>query len=123
MKLLLDTCVWGGAKVDLVTAGYDVLWCGDWEQDPGDEEIMVLARREQRILITLDKDFGELAIVKGRPHSGIIRLVDIRAREQGKYCLPVLERYRRELRDGAIVTLQGSRIRIRPSVSPDSGSS
>ena len=123
MKLLLDTCVWGGAKADLVAAGYDVVWCGDWEQDPGDEEIIALAHREQRILITLDKDFGELAIVKRRPHSGIIRLVDIRARKQGKHCLLVLERYRRELLDGAIVTLQANRIRIRPSARPDPGNS
>jgi len=120
MKLLLDTCVWGGTKTDLTAAGYDVIWCGDWEQDPGDEEIIALACREQRILITLDKDFGELAIVKGRLHSGIIRLVDIRAREQGKYCLLVLERYRRELLDGAIVVLQANRIRIRPLANPNS---
>ena len=40
MRLLLDTCVWGGAKADLEAAGYDVVWCGEWEQDPGDEEIL-----------------------------------------------------------------------------------
>ncbi|WP_424945075.1 hypothetical protein [Candidatus Thiosymbion oneisti] len=71
-------------------------------------------------MITLDKDFGELAIVKGQLHNGIVRLVDIRAREQGKYCLLVLERYHRELLDGAIVVLQANRIRIRPSESPNS---
>jgi predicted nuclease of predicted toxin-antitoxin system len=94
MKLLLDTCVWGGAKADLEATGNDVVWGCDWEQDPGDEEIIALARKEQRILITLDKDFGELAIVKGRPHSGIIRLVDIRAREQGKHCRFICETMR-----------------------------
>jgi predicted nuclease of predicted toxin-antitoxin system len=26
--------------------------------------------------VTLDKDFGELAVVYGHPHAGIIRLVD-----------------------------------------------
>jgi len=119
MRLLLDTCVWGGAKATLQEAGYDVLWSGDWERDPGDEEIMALAYRENRILITLDKDFGELAIVKRRPHSGIIRLVDIRAREQGKYTLLVVEHYHRELLDGAIVTVQTDRVRIRPSTNPD----
>ena len=71
-------------------------------------------------MITLDKDFGELAIAKGRLHNGIIRLVDIRAREQGEYCLLVLERYRRELFDGAIVVLQANRIRIRPAASSNS---
>lgn len=54
MRLLLDTCVWGGAKKELVSAGHDVVWCGDWERDPGDLEILAVAKREQRILITLD---------------------------------------------------------------------
>lgn len=30
MKVLLDTCVWGGAKETLEAAGYDVIWGGDW---------------------------------------------------------------------------------------------
>lgn len=50
--------------------------------DPGDEEILRLALTEKRILVTLDKDFGELAIVKGMPHCGIIRLVNISAKKQ-----------------------------------------
>ena len=63
MKLLLDTCVWGGAVKPLVDAGHDVVWTGAWESDPDDDEILALAYREQRVLVTLDKDFGELAIV------------------------------------------------------------
>ncbi|GAB4233355.1 MAG: hypothetical protein Kow00121_61370 [Elainellaceae cyanobacterium] len=38
MKILLDTCVWGGVKSGLEAAGYDVIWSGEWETDPGDEE-------------------------------------------------------------------------------------
>ncbi len=29
MKLLLDTCVWGGARKDLEAFGHDVVWTGD----------------------------------------------------------------------------------------------
>lgn len=83
MKILLDTCVWSGARAVLEDAGYDVIWTGDWEQDPGDNEILAYAYRESRILVTLDKDFGELAIVFNRPHSGILRLVNLSARQQG----------------------------------------
>ena len=36
----------------------------------GDDEILARAYAEQRILVTIDKDFGELAIVHGRPHCG-----------------------------------------------------
>jgi len=87
MKVLLDTCIWGGAKYVLIEAGHDVVWTGDWEHDPGDEEILAYAYSEKRILITQDKDFGELAIVRGNPHCGIIRLSGYAGRGQGKLCI------------------------------------
>jgi len=74
VKLLLDTCVWGGARESLEEAGHDVVWAGNWSEDPGDEELLGIADREGRILVTLDKDFGELAIVRGISHCGILRL-------------------------------------------------
>jgi len=113
MKLLLDTCVWGGVKKILEEANHDVIWCGDWDKDPGDEFIISYAFREKRILVTLDKDFGELAIVHRVSHSGIIRLVDLSSQQQATVCLVVLARYENELLDGAIITANVERIRIR----------
>jgi len=115
MNVLLDSCVWGGAKGELQAAGHDVSWTGDLTQDPGDEEILAQAHREQRVLVTLDKDFGELAIRDGLPHRGIVRLVNISARQQGAVCQQVLERYADELKQGAIVTVESGRVRIRPA--------
>jgi predicted nuclease of predicted toxin-antitoxin system len=77
LKVLLDSCVWGGVRKGLSDAGHDVVWAGDWSTDPGDEEILDRAHQEVRVLVTLDKDFGELAIVRGLPHSGLSRLVDL----------------------------------------------
>ena len=57
MKVLLETCVWGGAVKDLRSGGHDVVWSGDWPEDPGDEEILARAHSEHRVLVTLDKDF------------------------------------------------------------------
>jgi predicted nuclease of predicted toxin-antitoxin system len=114
MKLLLDTCVWGGARKELEAAGHDVLWSGDWPEDPGDEEILTYAHSEERVLVTLDKDFGELAIVHDKPHSGIIRLVNFSARQQASVCLRVLALYEKDLQSGAIVTAEPNRIRVRP---------
>jgi hypothetical protein len=31
MKVLLDTCVWGGAAAELRAVGHDVVWAGDWD--------------------------------------------------------------------------------------------
>lgn len=81
MRLLLDTCVWGGVRQDLVGVGHDVFWARDWDEDPGDEEILSRASRESRILVTRDKDFGELAIVYGQRHAGILRFVNLSARQ------------------------------------------
>ena len=115
MKLLLDTCVWGGARTELIAAGHDVVWAGDWPQDPGDEEIMSRAAQEGRVLVTLDKDFGELAIVQGKVHCGIVRLVNISAKRQAAVCLEIIGRHSKELEAGAIATAEPGRLRIRLS--------
>jgi predicted nuclease of predicted toxin-antitoxin system len=116
VKVLLDTCVWGGALAIVATAGHDVQWAGNWESDPGDEALLALAFQEGRIVVTLDKDFGELAVVHRKPHCGIVRLVDIPARQQGRYSLHAMQRFDSELAGGAIVTVTTERIRIRPAV-------
>lgn len=95
-----------------------MLWTGEWELDPGDEEILEFANKQGRILITLDKDFGELAIVRRKRHCGIIRLVDFSAREQAAVCLKILERYETTLFEGALITAEPGRIRIRPAERP-----
>lgn len=111
--ILLDTCVWGGALPELVALGHDVVWSGMWESDPGDSIILAIAKEQQRILVTLDKDFGELAIVKGLPHCGIIRLAGIRARQLAATIHYVVSAYQPELSSGGIVTVDPVKIRIR----------
>ena len=113
MKVLLDSCVSGMLSAPLVDAGHDVVWTGDWEEDPGDEEILAYAHEEKRVLVTLDKDFGTLAVLYGQPHAGILRLVNLSTREQGAVCLQVLAKHEEELQSGAIVTAERSRLRIR----------
>ena len=113
MKVLLDTCVWGGVKQVLLDAGHDVIWSGDWEKDPGDDEILATAHRENRVLVTLDKDFGELAIVFGQAHHGIVRLVNMSTKRQGEVCEDVLARYESNLSSGALITVEQNRVRVR----------
>jgi predicted nuclease of predicted toxin-antitoxin system len=115
MKILLDTCVWGGVKIELEQAGYDVIWTGLWDEDPGDDEILNYAYKEGRILVTIDKDFGELAIIYRKPHHGILRIPNVSSKQQASICLYVLKIYGNELQSGAIVTAERGRVRIRPS--------
>ena len=65
------------------------------------------------VLVTIDKDFGELAVVRGLPHAGIVRIVGFAAREQGPACAAALARYGHELAAGALVTVERNRVRIR----------
>jgi predicted nuclease of predicted toxin-antitoxin system len=113
VKALLDTCIWGGAVTELVAAGHDVLRTGDWTEDPGDEEILARAHSEKRVLVTLDKDFGELAVAHGFPHHGILRLVGFSAKQHAQVCVEVFARHGDELLTGAIITAVPGRIRIR----------
>lgn len=83
--------MWGVIRAVPRAAGHDVVWAGEWPTDPGDDEILSYAHR-----VTLEKDFGELAVVFLRPHPGIMQLASpasLAARQQGSVCRPVLERY------------------------------
>ena len=113
MRLLLDSCVWSGAVGELRAVGHDVEWAGDWLEDPGDDEILTRAHGERRVLVTLDKDFGELAVVHERPHHGILRLVGFAAQQQAVVCDQVLQAHGAELDAGAIVTAEPGRLRVR----------
>lgn len=70
------------------------------------------------MLVTLDKDFGELAIVRELPHAGILRLVGLASRQQGEVALRVIATHGDELAAGAIVTAEAGRLRVRV---PDAG--
>ena len=113
IKLLLDTCVYGKAKPDLEAKGFDVVWAGDWPEDPGDTEILKRAHESGRILVTLDKDFGELAILYGQPHGGIVRLTQCSALMHGQVTEQILLKHAEILKRGAIITYEPGRLRIR----------
>ena len=70
MRLLLDTCVWGGAAATLAAAGHDVRWMGEIPPDPGDEAVLGIAFDEGRVLITLDKDLGSWPSSTANPTAG-----------------------------------------------------
>jgi predicted nuclease of predicted toxin-antitoxin system len=113
VRVLIDSCVWGGVAGALRALSHDIEAAADWPLDPGDVEILDRAYASSRVLVTLDKDFGELAVVRGRPHAGIVRLVQLAAREQAAACAAALERYREALERGAIVTVEPGRVRVR----------
>ncbi len=113
MKLLLDSCISGFAAASLRANGHDVVWTCEWPADPGDEEILATAYAEERVLVTLDKDFGELVILHHANHHGILRIVNYSAKQQGLVCESILKDHGAELLAGAIITAEPERLRIR----------
>jgi Domain of unknown function (DUF5615) len=67
MRLLANENIPGDAVAALRAVGHDVAWVRS--DTPGSTDLDVLARamRENRVLLTFDKDFGELAWRRGLP--------------------------------------------------------
>ena len=72
MKLLADEGVDRPIVTALRNAGFDVVYILETNQGAEDEFILSLAYRDERILITQDKDFGELVYRLQQVHYGII---------------------------------------------------
>ena len=113
MKFLIDSCISSFAVKALRGAGFDVVWIPEAGTDPGDEVIIQRSADEDLVLITADKDFGELVFVFNKPHSTIIRLVDIPARDQGKMLLRLIETHQDSIDKKALITVDRHRVRIR----------
>lgn len=79
-----------------------------------DKEILEFAEREERILITNDKDFGELIFRLNRPSSGVILIrlkIDL-PRSRQEQVLNVIESLSGKLKSGFIVVTEG-KVRVR----------
>ena len=72
MRFLANENVPGSAVAALREAGNDVVWIRTAAPGSSDPEVLAWAARDQRILLTFDKDFGELAEEVGRQLAGLI---------------------------------------------------
>ncbi len=73
MRILANENFPGDAVTALRQQGHDVAWVRIDAPGSSDIEILERAQRENRIVLTFDKDFGELAFRSGLPAlSGII---------------------------------------------------
>jgi predicted nuclease of predicted toxin-antitoxin system len=75
MRFLANENFPGAAVAVLQAAGNDVVWIGTVAPGSTDQEVLAWAARDERILLTFDKDFGELAKASALPATcGIILL-------------------------------------------------
>lgn len=97
----------------LRSAGHDVEWVGGWSADPGDPDILAIAYSQGRVLVTIDRGFGALAVLEHRPHAGIIVIRKTPAEEHAAVCLRAIRDRAEDLRNGAVVIATSERIRAR----------
>jgi predicted nuclease of predicted toxin-antitoxin system len=85
--------------------GYDIKWVPDYNCEILDEELLNVANTEKRILITNDKDFGELTFLQKKLSTGIIliRVKGQRAEDKVKLIKRLLQSYSDKLLNHFIV--------------------
>lgn len=117
MKFLLDQSTDARLIAYLRSQGHDATRiAADYPSGLPDTEVLAIAVREGRILITDDRDFGELVFVQRQPHTGVIYLrlgeyADL-ATKTARLAF-VLDRYAEQLDQFVVVTLR--EVRVRPT--------
>jgi predicted nuclease of predicted toxin-antitoxin system len=75
MRFLANENFPGAAVTALEAARHDVVWVRTAALGAADPDVLAWAAREERILLTFDKDFGELAKGSALPHTcGVVLL-------------------------------------------------
>lgn len=113
MRFLVDECTGPGVARWLTSESHDVVSIYDEARGLGDDAVLNKAVSEQRILITNDKDFGEMVFREQRPHRGVVllRLPDERTSAKIAALRGLLARYAQQLQD-AFVVLTDTQIRF-----------
>lgn len=116
MKSLIDRCAGRRLAEWLRQQGHDVAEVRDHGPDPGDAALLQWGMAESRVVVMIDKDFGNLLFLVRAPHTGPVRLPDVPAAQRIALMAQFLEHHSRELAAKAIISVRGARIRIsRPS--------
>ncbi len=115
MKFMADECCDGDVVSVLRAEGHDVVYVPETMTGWPDDRILDHAYQTGRILISEDKDFGELVYRLKLPAKGVV-LIRINAEDRA-FKIPLLrkliEHYHERL-NGLFVTLEIDKFRARP---------
>ena len=117
MKFLIDVCASSRLRQETLTnLGYDVVSAREGFSKASDEDLLALARREKRVLVTKDKDIGELVFLRRIPHSCIVRLVDMSVRQEAEAMTVLIGSHQDSLLEETLIVVNNDHIRIRRSL-------
>ena len=115
MRWLADECIAASLVAALRQAGHDVLYVAESIRGLNDVDVIELAMREHRLLVTEDKDFGDLVFRRGRAVPGIvlIRIASENPRLQAERLTAAIDQYGERL-FGQYIVVEEARLRSRP---------
>lgn len=125
MRFLADENIAAPLVEALRDAGADVVYIAELAPGMKDDEVLERAREQDRLLLTEDKDFGELVfrMKRGLPGVVMMRLPEGSWESHWARLKVVIERYRDRLM-GSYTVVEKARVRFRrlPEVGGDEGS-
>ena len=109
LKFLVDVGVSRKVEEWLLRNQYDIKAVRDINPKMEDDEILKLAVSENRMVVTMDRDFGELVYNSGLPHSGVLllRLEEAGSDEKVKTIAKILATYSHQLSNNFCVFEHG----------------
>lgn len=114
MKFLIDAGVGKNVEDVVQDSGYDVKSMRKIDIKAKDADILRLAVSEGRMIITMDKDFGELVYNSGMLHSGILilRLEDSTGKDKAAVVKRIIQGFADKI-ENRFCVFQDGRLRIR----------
>ena len=114
MRLLVNENLPRLAVQRLRETGHDVAWIREHGQGLSDREVLERAQAEERVLVTMDKDFAALAFRHRLPATSGIVLVRVPAQDPTQLASIVVKAMSGSLpMQDRFVTVEHDRIRIR----------
>lgn len=115
MRILADENFPGLSVQELQRLGHDVLWVRTVMPGARDDAILACAQTEERLLVTLDKDFGELAFGVRLPASCGVVLFRMKMRDARAAAIKIAKVLNsRSDWNGNFTVVEDGRIRMRP---------
>jgi predicted nuclease of predicted toxin-antitoxin system len=113
-KLLLDENIGSTVAAELRLSKFDVLNIAESKPGMADINVLDLALKQKRIVITLDKDFGQLVYAYSRKHAGVIllRLTDESPKNISKILNLIFKQHRGKLKNKFVAATE-TKIRLR----------
>jgi predicted nuclease of predicted toxin-antitoxin system len=114
VRFLFDAGVGRIVEEWFIQAGFDVKSVRNLDPSLEDTKILQLAALEDRLVVTMDKDFGELVYRSGMAHAGILllRMEDADGASKLNVMRTIIENHGNEI-DGCFAVYQQNKLRIR----------